>query len=102
VLADVLAQRLILDPVMDKNVHPLRDGQFSHGLGESRLIAQGQVVSEQGKVNVRSRRKGPHGAGAEEHNPFDFRIGRKRFNDGPPIFRFESVGHEWRFLCSRS
>jgi hypothetical protein len=102
VLADVVAQCLILDAMMDKNVNPLGDGQFRHGLGESRLIAQGQVVSEQGKVNVRSRRKGSHGAGAEKHNPFDFRIGRKRFNDCTPIFRFESVGHEWRFLCSRS
>jgi hypothetical protein len=51
-LADLLAQGLAFDAVIDQDVHPLRDAQLGHGLGERRLIAQGQVVPEQGEVNV--------------------------------------------------
>jgi hypothetical protein len=76
VLADLFAQRLVCDAMKDEEVNSLRDAQLGHGLGERRLIAQGQVVPEQGEVNVRGERESPRGARAEEHNPFDLRVGR--------------------------
>jgi len=51
-LADLLAQGLAFDAMKDEEVNSLRDSQLGHGLGERRLIAQGQVVPEQGEVNV--------------------------------------------------
>jgi hypothetical protein len=51
-LADLLAQGLAFDAMKDEEVNSLRDSQLGHGLGERRLIAQGQVFPEQGEVNV--------------------------------------------------
>ena len=69
VLADMLAQSLVFDSVVDEDIHPLRNGELGHRLGQRRLIVQVQLLSKQSDVHIRGRPEGPRGAGAEEDDP---------------------------------